>query len=159
MITSQPNLAFASLPLTFQGRDAQASMSQDLNPGFDLPDIQQDIAFLAAQTTKPVAWRWYQEGYDHEPTDTGTNASHNSYISHHQAPQYFGYIANNPALRGNLRGLGDFFTDMAEGKLPPDGGVFYIRGGFTNIANQSPLCSRGNTRRRGPSDRRGEKGR
>lgn len=137
------NLTFASLPLTFQGRDAQASMSQDLNPGFDLPDIQQDIAFLAAQTGKPVAWRWYQEGYDHEPTDMGTNASHDSYISHHQAPQYFGYIANNPALRGNMRGLGDFFTDTAGGKLPAEGGVFYIRGGFTNIANQMPYIREG----------------
>ncbi|HUZ90388.1 MAG TPA: alkaline phosphatase family protein [Methylocella sp.] len=137
------NLTFASLPLTFQGRDVTASMSQDLNPGFDLPDIQKDVAFLAGRDKNPVAWRWYQEGYDHEPTDTSTAASHESYISHHEGPQYFGYIANNPALRNNLRGLGDFFTNMAAGGLPPDGGVFYIRGGFVNIAKQVPFVHKG----------------
>ncbi|HUI21172.1 MAG TPA: alkaline phosphatase family protein [Methylocella sp.] len=137
------NLTFATLPLTFQGRDAQRSMSEDLDPDFDLPDIQQDIAFLALQNGKSVAWRWYQEGYDHEPTDGAAAASHESYVSHHEAPQYFGYIANNPALRGNLRGLGDFFADMAAGALPPDGGVFYIRGGFANIAKQVPFLHEG----------------
>ena len=137
------NLAFATLPLTFQGRGVRASMSQDLDPFFDLPDIQRDIAAIAGQNGKPVNWRWYQEGYDHEPTDANVDASHDSYISHHGGPQYFGYIANNPALRGNLRGLGDFFTDMAAGALPPDGGVFYIRGGFTNIARQVPYVRDG----------------
>jgi phospholipase C len=132
------NLTFASLPLTFQGRDVKASMAKDLNPGFDLPDIQKDISFLARRKGNPVHWRWYEEGYDLEPTDTGGVASHRSYVSHHDAPQYFGYIANNPDLRANLRGLEDFFTDMAKGQLPPDGGVFYIRGGFANIAKQVP---------------------
>jgi phospholipase C len=36
-----------------------------------------------------------------------------------------------------LRGLGDFFKDIANGQFP-DGGVFYIRGGFANIAKQVP---------------------
>jgi hypothetical protein len=31
-------------------------------------------------------------------------------------------------------GLGDFFTDMATGARPPDGGVFYIRGGRATAA-------------------------
>jgi phospholipase C len=131
------NLTFASLPFTFQGRDVKASMARDLNPGFDLPDIQKDIPYLARQNKNPVTWRWYEEGYDLEPTDTDGVASHNSYVSHHEAPQYFGYIANNPTLRGNLRGLGDFFKDISDGQLP-DGGVFYLRGGFANIAEQVP---------------------
>lgn len=137
------NLTFATLPLTLQGHDVKASMSQDLDPGYDLPDIQGDIAFLAGQNGSPVAWRWYQEGYDHEPTDADGAALHDSYVSHHEGPQYFGYIANNPALRGNLRGLGDFFTDMAAGALPLEGGVFYIRGGFVNIAKQVPYVHEG----------------
>jgi phospholipase C len=137
------NLTFATLPLTFQGRNARKSMSRDLDPPFDLPDIQQDVAFLSAQNNPPIAWRWYQEGYDHEPTDRDAEASHDSYVSHHEAPQYFGYIANNPALRGNLRGLGDFFNDMTAGTLPPEGGVFYIRGGFSNIAKQTPYIREG----------------
>lgn len=59
-------------------------------------------------------------------------------MSHHEAPQYFGYIANNPAFRGNFRGLGDFFADMEKGTLPQEGGVFYIRGGYRNIAGHLP---------------------
>jgi phospholipase C len=132
------NLTFASLALTFLGRDVTTAMSQDLDKGYDLSGIQQDIAFIARLNGNPVAWRWYEEGYDREPTDSGATASHDSYISHHAAPQYFGYIANNPALRGNFRGLGDFFSDMAANALPQDGGVFYIRGGSANIAQQIP---------------------
>jgi len=33
----------------------------------------------------------------------------------------------------NLRGEGDFFADIAKGELPTTGGVFYIRGGYTNL--------------------------
>jgi phospholipase C len=132
------NLTFASLPLTLLGRDVKTVMSQDLNKDFDEPDIQRDIDFIASLGKAPVAWRWYEEGYDHEATDTDAAASHDSYISHHEAPQYLGYLANNPALRSNFRGLGDFFAEMASGAMPPDGGVFYIRGGRDNIFKQKP---------------------
>jgi phospholipase C len=118
------------------GRDVRKVTNQDLDRENDLSGIKRDIEFIASHNGNRVAWRWYEEGYDHERTDNdATAASHGSYISHHEAPQYFGYIANNPALRGNFRGLGDFFTDMAAGTLPPDGGVFYLRGGRTNIAD------------------------
>lgn len=132
------NLTFATLQLTFAGRDVKTAMQQDGAPQADLADIQQDISFIAAKDGAPVFWRWYQEGYDHEPYETGSTASHIGYVSHHQGPQYFGYIANNPAFRGNLRGMGDFFADMRKGDLPPAGGVFYIRGGFTNLQNMTP---------------------
>jgi phospholipase C len=33
----------------------------------------------------------------------------------------------------SLRGENDFFEDIAAGKLPPDGGIIYVRGGFQNI--------------------------
>jgi phospholipase C len=137
------NLTFASLALTLLGRNAKAVMSQDLDQKNDLSGIKRDIEFIASHNGNPVAWRWYEEGYDREPTDTGTAASHDSYISHHEAPQFFGYIANNPALRGNFRGLDDFFTDMAASALPPDSGVFYLRGGYANIAKQKPYVRPG----------------
>lgn len=107
------NLTFALVLLTLLRGDAKAMTGQDLNPSLDLRDIKKDIAFLSARKGKPVAWRWYQEGYDREPVDTGSAASHEGYVGHHEAPQYFGYVANNPALRKNLRGLQDFFTDLA----------------------------------------------
>jgi phospholipase C len=129
------NLTFTSLPLTFLGRHVVKAIFQDRNPAFDLADVSQDLPFIQAKHGRPIHWRWYQEGYDLEPTDTGA-ATHNSYVSHHQGPQYFGYIANNPAFRGNLRGLNDFFVDVKNNALPFEGGVFYIRGGFTNIVNE-----------------------
>jgi phospholipase C len=138
------NLTFASLPLTFLGRDISEVLSGNLNPDFDLPDIQQDIPYIRHLRTRPVSWRWYQEGYDLESTDTDGVASHNSYVSHHNGAQYFGYIANTPEVSANLRGLTDFFTDMADNALPK-GGVFYIRGGYTNQAGLLPAITNPDT--------------
>ena len=102
-------------------------MEQNLNPAFDLPDIQQDIPYIQGLETKPVNWRWYQEGYDLESTDTNGVASHESYVSHHKGPQYFGYLANTPPLRPNFRGMTDFFTDMAEQRSAPRRRVLHPR--------------------------------
>ena len=132
------NMTFASLPLTLAGRSLAGRIAQDRAPGADLSDIQQDVPFITSRGGAPVTWRWYQEGYDHEPTDPAGAASHDLYVSHHQGPQYFGYLANNPAFAGNLRGLGDFFSDLEAGDLPVGGGVFYLRGGFGNLSGQAP---------------------
>ncbi|HJS84485.1 MAG TPA: alkaline phosphatase family protein, partial [Acetobacteraceae bacterium] len=131
------NLTFATLPLTFAGRDVAGAMARDRAPDSELADIRQDIPFIAARAGRPVPWRWYQEGYDHEPTDPPGVATHNEYVSHHNAAQYFGYLADNPAEQDSLRGLGDFFNDLDAGRVP-EHGVFYIRGGFGNIAGQKP---------------------
>ncbi len=138
------NLTFATLPLTFQGRNIGSVMAQNLNPAFDLPDIQQDIPYIKHLRTKPVNWGWYQEGYDHEASDGNGPASHNYYVTHHNGPQYFGYLANTPPLRPNFHGLTDFFTDTANKSLP-QGGVFYIRGGFGNQMGLSPPITNPNT--------------
>ena len=127
------NLTFATVPLTLMGSNITTTTNQDLNPAFDLPDIQQDIPFIQSLNQTPVAWRWYQNGYDAEPTDSNFALPHTNYVSHHNGAQYFGYLANNPAERGNYRGENDFFTDMANNALPPGGGVFYIRGGYYNL--------------------------
>jgi phospholipase C len=124
-------LTFASLPLTFQGSNIKTVLKGDRNPTADLPDIQQDIKYIHDLGTQPVNWRWYQEGYDLESTDTTGVASHEAYISHHNGPQYFGYVSNTPSVSNSLRGLTDFFNDIANNNLPK-GGVFYIRGGYTN---------------------------
>ncbi len=132
------NLTFASLPLTLAGKDLNGMMKDDRAAETDQADIAKDIPFITSRGGKPVAWRWYQEGYDHEPYEPAKQASHIGYVSHHQGPQYFGYIANNPAFADNLRGAGDFMADMNAHKLPQDGGVFYIRGGFSNLEGQTP---------------------
>lgn len=127
------NLTFASVPLTLMGGWANWITNQDNNPSFDLADIKQDIPYIGKRSNRPVAWGWYQNGYDLEPTDAGGVATHTNYVSHHSGPQYFGYIANNPREQTNIHGEGDFFTDMANNKLSRDGGVFYIRGGYYNL--------------------------
>lgn len=138
------NLTFASLPLTFQGRDIKSVLANNKNPLFDLVDIQKDISYIDKLKTEPVNWRWYQEGYDLEPTDTNGIASHNAYVSHHNGAQYFGYIANTPQVSKNLRGLNDFFSDIANNSLPKSG-VFYIRGGYTNQQGLKPPITNPNT--------------
>ncbi len=139
------NLTFASLVLTFEGRNIQLALSQNQNPKFDLPDIQQDIPYIQKLNTNPVNWRWYQEGYNLEPTDTNGLASHKAYVSHHNGAQYFGYIANTPEIyEKGLRGLGDFFSDLGNNKLPK-GGVFYIRGGYINQDGLKPPITNPNT--------------
>ncbi len=132
------NLTFATLPLDFTGPDITAIAKRDRAPETDLADVKRDIPFIQAHVEKTVTWRWFQEGFDHEPTDPGQTATHDAYVSHHAAPQYFGYISNNPAMSANMRGLGDFFADAGAGGLPAEGGVFYIRGGFGNLAGMTP---------------------
>ena len=136
------NLTFATVPLTLMGRDVKTTLAGNLNPAFDLPDIQQDIAFIQKLHGKPHEWRWYQEGYDHESSEADGVTSHSTYVSHHQGPQYFGYLANTPAVRANFRGESDFFSDVANHALP-DGGVIYIRGGYGNQQGLTPWTHAG----------------
>jgi phospholipase C len=136
------NLTFASVPLTLMGNAIEGTMRQDLNPGFDLPDILNDIPYIQKLNRDPVSWTWYQAGYGYEDSDVSasqSSATHWAYVSHHQGPQYFGYLANNPAVynAGHLKGETDFFTDIAH-KALPDGGVFYIRGGYINQQHLTP---------------------
>jgi phospholipase C len=134
------NLDYASLGLSFMGNQIQSITATDLNPAFDLLDVQADITKIAGSPNGPVNWGWYQEGYDLEPTDTGGVASHGSYIAHHDAPQYFGYEANNPnETAAHLKGLGDFFTALNKRALPSHGGVFYVRGGYDNLDGLTPI--------------------
>jgi phospholipase C len=135
--TSQ-NLTFASLPLTLAGKTLGAATGADTAAAADLADVSQDVPYITNLGREPFAWRWYEEGYDHEPTDKGDAASHTSYIGHHNGAQYFGYVSNNPQMTQNLKGLGDFFTDMTNKAMPVGGGVIYVRGGYNNLAGQNP---------------------
>ncbi len=136
------NLTFASLPLSFMGEKIESITAQDLNPAFDLQDVQADIHKIAGDRNKPVNWAWYEQGYDQEPNDPSTGATHAGYVAHHDAPQYFGYEANNPyETKKHLKGLGDFYAAIKAGQLPEEGGVFYVRGGYGNIQGLKPRSS------------------
>ena len=132
------NLTFASLPLSFMGKDIQNIVANDLNPAFDLLDVQSDITKIAGDNNEPINWAWYQEGYDHESTDPAGATTNATYIAHHNGPQYFGYEANNPVeTKAHLKGLGDFFTAIRSNALPSSG-VFYVRGGYGNLDGLLP---------------------
>jgi phospholipase C len=140
-VSSNPasNQTYATLPLSFMGDKIEATTQQDLNPAFDLLDVKEDIKKIAGDRNKPVNWGWFQEGYDHEPTDPTPAASNTTYIAHHNAPQYFGYVADNPQqTAAHLKGLGDFYTAINANELPAGGGVFYVRGGYGNIDGLTP---------------------
>lgn len=126
------NLTFATVPLTAMGRGVRDMLAGDRDPARNQADIRRDIPAIAAGAA-PVAWRWYQNGYDHEPTDPPGVATHANFVAHHQGPQYFGYLADNSRTRSSLRGEGDLFADIAAGKLPRGGGIIYVRGGFGNL--------------------------
>jgi phospholipase C len=135
-----PDLTFASLPMTLAGKTLAGTVEADTRPA-DLADVQKDVPHITALGRQPYAWGWYEEGYDKEPNESASappGGSHNSYIGHHNGPQYFGYVSNTPGMSQNLHGLGDFYADMSAQKLPADGGVFFVRGGYTNIAGLKP---------------------
>ncbi len=131
------NLTFASLPLSFMGSSIKTTTAADYDPAFDLPDVQEDIAKIAGHGVGAVNWGWYQQGYDHEKNDPEGKTTHDGYVAHHDAPQYFGYVANNPLATEHLHGLSDFFRDIQERRLPASG-VFYVRGGYGNIEGWRP---------------------
>ena len=134
------NQTYASLPLSFMGKAIQKTVASDPNPALDLLDVQQDILRIAGDGNKPTNWGWFQEGYDHEPTDPAGTASHSDYIIHHDAPQYFGYVADNaPVAQAHLFGLQDFFTSVSNQTLGSGGGVFYVRGGYGNNDKLKPV--------------------
>lgn len=132
-----PNLTFATLPLSFMGDAIEKITAADYNPAFDLMDVQQDIRKIAGHGVLPTNWGWYQQGYDREPTDPAGIATHKGYVAHHNGPQYFGYVSDNPIASAHMHGLNEFFTDVAERRLPASG-VFYVRGGFGNIHGFTP---------------------
>lgn len=137
------NLTYATLPLSTLGGKAQQVAADDDDPTGDLGDVAQDIRYLTQSGQKRVPFGWYEEGFDREPTDANAGpldaeGSHASYVTHHNGPQYFGYVSNNDKLRAELHGLDDFFRAVQMRQLPKDGGVFYVKGGFQNIFGLRP---------------------
>ena len=147
------NLTFATQPLSFMGSQINEIIKSDPNPATDLLDVQDDIKEIGA-VDRPVSWGWYQQGFNandapdpYEPPGSimapDPNPPPNSgYVLHHNAPQFFAYLADNPkVLNGNLHGAKDFF-DAVEGRtLPANGGVFYLRGGYDNNDGLAPARS------------------
>jgi phospholipase C len=137
----QINLTYATLPLTLQGRSIGSVVESDRYRETDLADIEDDVAYLTRRGGKTLDWGWYQEGFGSYYDDSQgpkVQGTHAAYITHHNGPQYFGYIANNDTLAAHLHGLHDFYGALQAGGLPPSGGVFYVKGGYDNELGLTP---------------------
>ncbi|MGC9292537.1 MAG: phospholipase C [Acidobacteriaceae bacterium] len=140
----QINLTYATLPLTLQGAQLAQTVQTDKDPEGDLGDVADDVKFISGAGMGQVPFGWFEEGYDKEVTDpddgpVDAEGMHASYVTHHNGPQYFGYVSNNPAMRAQLHGLGDFFHAVDARKLPAQGGVFFVKGGFQNLFGMAPV--------------------
>ena len=136
--TLQLNLTYATLPLTLAGRTIAQLPQTDPSAATDFTDVRADVKTVAKENKDPFGFGWFENGYDREPGQPSATASLASYIPHHNGPQYFGYLANS-SERQNLHGLGDFGAAVSAGRLPQQGGVFYVKGGFQNILGLSPV--------------------
>jgi phospholipase C len=139
---TQRNLTFASLPLTLMGGQLAATVKSDRDGAGDLRDVGDDVGAISQTGAAATPWAWYEEGYDREPSnpDDGPETAdgrHAGYVTHHNGPQYFGYVANNPAMSAHLHGLDDFRRAIDRRALPPEG-VFYLKGGYRNLLGLKP---------------------
>lgn len=139
----QINLTFASLPMTLQGGQAPSvfTAANDPTNSTDTADTTADIAYLGRLGGPQVPWGWYQEGYDANDSTPGITEPGPAYVTHHNGPQYFGYVANNSAMRSSLHGLNDFFSAVSKtpgtaGAL--QSGVYWIKGGEKNTLGLTP---------------------
>jgi phospholipase C len=137
------NLTFATQPLSFMGQNIHAVIAQDENPAADLLDVQDDIKVIASQDPT-VNWGWYQQGFNSndapDPFESPNTGVNSGYVLHHNAPQYFGYLGDNKhVLNNNLHGAKDFLQAVEGRKLPSNGGVFYLRGGYDNNEGLVPV--------------------
>ena len=123
--THQYDQTYATLMLTMKGREA-GEVTKDTD------DVKEDIGELGRLDRQTVPWGWYQEGFG-----SGEGSDHPAYIPHHNAPQYFGYIRQNPALWSGEHDLTEFFPAVESGQLP-DRSVIFVKGGSQNPFGWKP---------------------
>ena len=122
----QLDQTYATLMLTMKGGDAPEDVKKDTD------DVKEDIGELGQLAHKAIPWAWYQEGFG-----DGKGNNHPAYIPHHNGPQYFGYIRQNPSMWSGEHDLVDFFTDVEKQQLPARSVVF-VKGGQLNPFGWKP---------------------
>ncbi len=122
----QLDQTYATLMLTMKGGDAPREVTKDTD------DVKEDLGALGRLNQRAVPWAWYQEGFGN-----GKGDNHSAYIAHHNAPQYFGYIRQNPSMWSGEHDLLDFFTDVEKQRLPARSVVF-VKGGQLNPFGWKP---------------------
>ncbi|HEV7180187.1 MAG TPA: alkaline phosphatase family protein [Candidatus Baltobacteraceae bacterium] len=121
---AQLDQTYATLMLTLSGRDAT-------NATADNDDVKDDIQTLASLGHPAIPWGWYQEGFGNA-TDPKS-----AYVTHHDAPQFFGYLRLNDYFWRGVHDLGDLLPALQNGTLG-DRGVVFIKGGYHNPFGWKP---------------------
>jgi phospholipase C len=93
--------------------------------------VERDLGAVIAQNRAPIPWAWYQEGY------VSPSLALPGYETHHNAPQYFGYLRNNPVFWDDVHGVRPLLDALRAGTLP-DSGVFYVKGSSKNEFGWKP---------------------
>lgn len=97
----------------------------------DTQGVARDLGAVVAANRAPIPWAWYQEGYV-SPTQALAG-----YETHHNAPQYFGYLRNNDVFWANVHGLQPLIDGLKNGSLPSSG-LFYVKGSSRNEFGWKP---------------------
>ncbi len=126
---AQLDQTYATVMLTLAGRDAtEAKIDND--------DIKEDIQKIASLGQPAIPWGWYQEGFGDEKN------ARESYVTHHNAPQYFGYLRLNDYFWRGVHDLKDLLPAIQQGTLG-DKGVVFVKGGYENPFGWKPANKSG----------------
>jgi len=115
---------YASLMLALAGADASQVTAETAG-------VREDLRSVVTSGRAPIPWGWYQEGY------VSPTVALAGYETHHNAPQYFGYVRQNNVLWKNEHEVHAMLEQLRDGTLPQRG-IFYIKGGSQNHFGWKP---------------------
>lgn len=115
---------YATLMLALAGSDAAHAVNETSG-------VARDLSAVAANGRTPIPWGWYQEGY------VSPTVALPGYETHHNAPQYFGYLRQNDVFWKNVHDVRSMLDRLNTGTLPGSG-IFYIKGGSQNNFGWKP---------------------
>jgi phospholipase C len=115
---------YATLMLALAGVDATQATNETQG-------VARDLGAVVTSGRAPIPWGWYQEGYI-SPTQALPG-----YETHHNAPQYFGYLRQNDVFWKNEHEVHAMLQAL-QGATLPDRGIFYIKGGSENRFGWKP---------------------
>jgi len=123
--TKQLDQTYANLLLTLSGSAAT-------NAVIDNDDIKNDIAALARSGRPAIPWGWYQEGFK----DDGSG-KYPAYVTHHNVPQYFGYVRQNASMWSGVHDLTELLPAIKNETLG-ERSVVFVKGGYRNPFGWKP---------------------
>jgi phospholipase C len=115
---------YATLMLALAGSDATQATNETQG-------VARDLGAVVTSARAPIPWGWYQEGY------VSPTLALPGYETHHNAPQYFGYLRQNDVFWKNEHEVQAMLAQLRDGTLPASG-IFYVKGGSQNRFGWKP---------------------